>query len=81
MLRFLQFVWSIAALGGVALFWWFMYGPWKSAGPDMINRDLIRFARLPVTLAFAWIALVLGATLLTLARPTKRELTRRSTER
>jgi hypothetical protein len=66
MLRLLQLIWSALVLGGAGLLWWFMCGPWEFAGPNMSDRDWIRFGQIPMTLSVIWVGLVLFAAVLTL---------------
>lgn len=67
-------VWLLLLIGACGLCCWFSYGWWRFGGDSMIERDSIRFGRVPVTLSLVWVLLLLIAPLLSVAmRHRKRE--------
>jgi hypothetical protein len=57
-------LWLFVFVGGAALDWWFMYGPWRNIeGPDPLStflaHDAVRFGAVPMCFSGLWLLLVI----------------------
>ncbi len=50
----LKFMQALAIASGCALYAWFFRGPWNCTAHSLVERDAIRFGRVPALLVVAW---------------------------
>ena len=53
----LGFLWLIVVVGALGLYWWLTHGSWQDVEGDMVIRDAVRFAPIPMGLSAAWFGL------------------------
>ena len=57
-------IWSILAVSGSLLYYWFMHGSWSTHGSSLIEHDAVRFGFVPIFISAGWGFLLLIALLL-----------------
>jgi hypothetical protein len=47
-------IWSILAVSGALLYYWFMHGSWITHGSSLLEHDSVRFGPVPIFLSLGW---------------------------
>ena len=64
MKKLLITLWITVIVTGAALWYWFMYGSWRTPDGSLLEHDLVRFGPIPLLCGGSWIILFLGTLLL-----------------